>query len=393
MRPTGRGARQTGRYNGAMLWWLVPLAALWLAVALHDLWAVARLPELPPLRDDAPAPDVTIVMAVRDDAAHVEQALRSLLAQRRVCLQLVVVDDRSEDGTGAVLARLAAGEPRLRVVPIHELPPDWLGKSHALHVGTRDVTTRWLLFTDGDAHLAPDLVARAIDAAERSDTAHVSLVPTHRGTTFLGRACLLAFQLVVQRRVAAVNGRRQRSFVGTGAFNLVRTDAYRAVGGHLPLRLEVVDDVGLGWLLFRAGHRSRVWFAPRDLAIDWGATPRQLVRVVEKNMFAALRYHTLLAVVLLVALTALLSLTFLAPWLGGADGWLPLGCYFATGLAGARLAHRMQWEATAGLLTPFARWLLPIALCRSTWVTLRQGGVRWRGTFYPLAQLRRGQVR
>jgi glycosyltransferase involved in cell wall biosynthesis len=337
-------------------------------------------------------PEVTVVMAVRDDAAHVAGAVRGLLAQQHVALRLVVVDDRSSDGTGEVLASLAAAEPRLRVVPVRELPPDWLGKSHALHVGAAGVATRWLLFTDSDAQFAPDTLARAIEAAERAGAQHVSLLPTHRGTTFLGRACLLAFQLVIQRRVASVNGRRPRTFVGTGAFNLVRSDAYHAVGGHLPLRLEVVEDVWLGGLLFRAGCRARVWLAPRDFAIDWGATPRELVRVVEKNLFAMLRFRTWLAAALLLGGGGVLALTFAAPWLGGPLGWLTLGSCLATGLPGALLARRMGWEVAAGLLTPFTRLLLPVALANSAWTTLRQGGVRWRGTFYPLAQLRRGQM-
>lgn len=371
---------------------LLALALLWAYVALRDLWAVARLRELPPRRADASLLDVTIVMAVRDDVAHVAKSVRQLLAQQHVALRLVVVDDRSEDGTGELLAALAADEPRLHVVSVRDLPPDWLGKSHALQLGAADATTRWILFTDADAHLAPDALARAIDAAEQADAQHVALLPTHRGTTFLGRACLLAFQLVIQRRIAAVNGRRQTTFVGTGAFNLVRTDAYRTVGGHLPLRLEVVDDVWLGCLLWRAGFRSRVWLANHELAIDWGATPRALVRVVEKNMFAVLRYRTWLALAAIGLGTALLVAPLLAPLVAGPLGWLPFGCCLANGLAGALLARRMGWELLAGLLTPLARLLLVVALGNSVWVTLRQRGVRWRGTFYPLQQLRRGQV-
>jgi glycosyltransferase involved in cell wall biosynthesis len=87
-------------------------------VALHDLLAVSRLPGLPPWRDRAPVAEVTIVMAVRDDGPHVEQSVRHLLAQQHVRLSLVVVDDRSVDGTGEVLARLAADEPRLRVFTV-----------------------------------------------------------------------------------------------------------------------------------------------------------------------------------------------------------------------------------------------------------------------------------
>lgn len=380
-----------------MSWWLLALTVLWLVVAVHDLVAVLRLPSLPPLPPATPPADVTVVMAVRDDVHHVEESVRRLLAQQHVQLRLVVVDDRSVDGTGELLARLAASEPRLRVVTVRELPPEWLGKSHALHLAAADVGTRWLLFTDGDAQLTPATLARAIAAAEATNAQHVSLLPTHRRTSLLGRAGLLAFQLTVQRRVAAINAAKQRTFVGTGAFNLVRTDAYRQVGGHLPLRLEVVDDVWLGCLLFRAGFRTRVWFAGDDFAIDWGGTPRELVRVVEKNMFAVLRYRTWLALLASFGGLALLAATFAAPLYGGWVGWLPLGwlvlaSYLATGLAGVALAHKLRWNALAGLLTPFARVLLPVAMLNSTWVTLRQGGVRWRGTFYPLALLRRGQV-
>jgi glycosyltransferase involved in cell wall biosynthesis len=370
---------------------LLALAGLWAWIALRDLQSVATLPDLPPLREHAPVPDVTVVMAVRDDVAHVEQTVRQLLAQRRVNLRLVVVDDRSTDGTADVLARLRASEPRLEVITVRELPPDWLGKSHALHVGSQDVATRWLLFTDADAHLAPDTLARAIDAAERADAQHVALLPGNRGTTFPGRVCLLAFQLVVMPRINSVNAVRQRSFVGTGAFNLVRTDAYRKIGGHVPLRLEVVDDVWLGCLLWRARFRTRVWFAPNAIAVDWGATPGALVRVVEKNMFAALRYRTVIATAAALGGIAVVLAAVAAPF-AGPFGWLPFGCLVANAFAGALLAGRLRWELTAGMLAPFAKVLLPVALLNSMVVTLRQRGVRWRGTLYPLSQLRAGQV-
>lgn len=375
-----------------MSWFCLVLGLAWLLATIHDLLAVRSLSDLPPLPPSAPRRAVTVVMAVRDDAAHVADAVQRLLAQHHLDLRLVVVDDRSSDGTSTILAGLAAADARLTVVTVHELPPDWLGKSHALHLGAATVTTPWLLFADGDARLSPDALARAIDAAEATGTDHVSLLPTHRQTSFLGQACLLGFQQVVQRRVRAVNATTQRSYVGTGAFNLVRTSAYRAIGGHLPLRLEVVDDVFLGYLLFRAGHRSRVWFAARDLEIDWGGTPRRLLQVVEKNMFAMLRFRTWLAVLLLVLTTLGLGATFAAPWFGGASGWFAIGAYLATAAPALMLARRLQWSPWAAVLVPIARLWLPLALLNSTLVTLRQGGVRWRGTFYPLAQLRRGQV-
>ena len=118
-----------------MVWLLCIVAALWVAAAVHDTLAVAQLATLPARRPLAPAAEVTVVMAVRDDAAHIEASIALLLRQQHVRLQLVVVDDRSSDGTNAALARVAEHDPRVKVLTIHELPPDWLGKTHALQVG------------------------------------------------------------------------------------------------------------------------------------------------------------------------------------------------------------------------------------------------------------------
>lgn len=376
-----------------MTWLLLALGLFWVVVAVHDLRAVARLPGLPPLPPDARPLTVTCVLAVRDDGAEVDGSVRRLLAQQHVELRVVAVDDRSSDATGTVLAALAREDDRLMVRTVRELPPSWLGKSHALHVGAAAVASEWILFTDGDAWLAPDCLARAIAAAERSGADHVCLLPSHRNTTLLGRSCLLACHLLVQGRLRAVNGARQRSFVGTGAFNLVRTQAYRACGGHWPLRLEVVDDVHLGCLLFAAGFRSRVWFAPRDLTVDWGGTPRALLRVLTKNMFALLRFRTVPAAVLLLGSTALLLATLSGPWLARVPGTFALAAYGASILPASVLARRFGWPVAAALLLPCCRLWLPVCLGYSMLVTLRQRGVRWRGTFYPLSLLRRGRFR
>ncbi len=382
----------TARRTSGMLWWLVPLSVLWLVVVVHDLLALRHLPSLPPRPPDAEPRDATVVMAVRDDVAHVGASVQSLLQQQHVDLRVVVVDDRSRDGTGEMLARLAANDPRLRIVTVRELPPDWLGKTHALHVGAADVTTRWLLFVDGDTRLAPDALARAIAAAEQAGADHVTLAPAQRHTTLAGRACLLAFLLPMLRLIVLANATPQRAFVGAGAFNLVRTEAYRKVGGHAALRLEIVDDAWLGRLLFRAGCRSRVWLAVDALDIEWGGTPRELVRVTTKNGFAGMRYHTLLACAVCLLVFTLCAAPLAAPLLVGAWGWLPFGACVASVLPAMALARRQSWSPTAGLLVPIARLLLPVAILNSVFVTLRQGGVRWRDTFYPLAQLRRGMA-
>jgi len=374
-----------------MTWIYAALTVLWLWLTWRDLRALAALLRLPPYCS-GPPPEVTVVIAVRDDERQVRTNVPALLAQQGVQLRVVAVDDRSRDGTGEVLAALAAADPRLRVVTVCELPSGWLGKTHALHVGALVADSEWLLFSDGDARLQPDALRRTIDAAAAAGADHAVLLPSHAGTTFLGRACLLAFHQVVMRHVFGANAEPQRAHVGTGAFNLVRSAAYRRIGGHLPLRMEVVDDVMLARLLFRAGHRTRVFFAPAELTIDWGGTPLQLLAVVEKNMFAVLRFRTWLAAVALLAIALLVGLSLAGPFFGGTAGVAALASYLLTALPAMRFADRMGWSMRCGMLVPFTRLWLAVALARSTAVTLWRGGVRWRDTFYPLADLRRGSV-
>jgi hypothetical protein len=308
-------------------------------------------------------------------------------------LHLIVVDDRSRTAPVTMLARLAATNPRLSIVTVRELPPDWLGKSHALHVGAAaNVATPLAPVHRRRCAPRPDALARAIDAAERTGTDHVSLLPTHRGTTFLGRACLLAFQLVVQRRVA----RRQRQPGNAASSAPARSTscarclphdrrppaaATRSRRRRLARLPAVPRRLPLACLVCRARLRNRL-----------GRHPRSLVRVVEKNMFAMLRFRTWLAAILLALTMLVIGATFAGPWLAGTAGWLALGAYLLTALPAIALARRMEWNPLAGLLVPIARIWLPIALINSTLVTLRQGGVRWRGTFYALRQLRSGQV-
>ena len=114
-------------------------------------------------------PSVSVVIAARDEAARIEQTVRGLLGQEGVDLELIVVDDRSSDGTGEILRRLAADDSRLRTVRIDELPAGWLGKCHACRQGASHARGEWILFTDGDIHMQRDLLARAVSTAHRDE--------------------------------------------------------------------------------------------------------------------------------------------------------------------------------------------------------------------------------
>jgi len=379
--------------------WLWLTGAAWTLAAVGWLAGLRTVRLLPTGADRAarsagePAPSISVVVAARDEAERIETTVRRLLAQRDVRLELIVVDDRSGDGTTPVLARLAAAHPALKVIRVDALPPGWLGKCHALHAGAAVATGDWILFTDADTWMNPDVVSRAVAAAVRTGADHVCLIPHQRIRSVWGRAANLAFALVMIGQAAGANRDRRGAFVGIGAFNMVSTDAYRAIGGHESLRMEVIDDLKLGLLLRRAGFRTRIWFSGNAMEVAWAATAGGILRALEKNSFAVFGYRLPRA----VAATALSGGLWLSAMLGPAMAW-PAGFVAAAGLASLILpaavaCREAGWGPLPAILTPLAVVLMPLSVARSTWLALRRGGVTWRGTFYPLAALRRGVVK
>jgi cellulose synthase/poly-beta-1,6-N-acetylglucosamine synthase-like glycosyltransferase len=374
------------------------VASLFLAMslaALLNLRWVRRLPRLNILSaaSSEPAVRCSVILAARDEEDRVESTIRRLLSQTGVSVEIIAVDDRSSDRTGDILARLAKQDARVKAIRVDSLPEGWLGKCHACHVGATHASADWLLFTDADCWLKPDLILRAIQAAEAEQADHVTLMPGVAQTSPALRAWHLLFLISILGWMAGANRNKPKAYVGIGAFNLVRSSAYQQCGGYEALRLTILDDVKLGLLLRRAGKRTRGFLGGDDVECHWGTNLRSMIKIMEKNYFAALDYR--LSVVLAGTLFTIVMLCALA--LGLTSG-TPLGISAALSpmtliLPASLLARRVGWPWFSGLGVPFMIPVFLYALLNSTFVTLRQGGIRWRETFYPLKQLRAGGVK
>lgn len=365
------------------VWLLVDLALV------RDVFAVSRLPASMP----ADAPRVTAIVPARDEAERIEGTVRGLLAAQGVGLDVVVVDDRSTDATGEIVARIAAADERVRLVRVDALPDGWLGKPHACQRGAEIARGDWLLFTDGDAHSTPDLVARAVAAATSARVEHVVLTPGVARPSAAARAGLACFALGLLGPLARANRDHRFGWAGIGAFNLVEARAWRAIGGHAELAYEVVDDMKLGLVLRRGGFRTRGFLAGRELVVAWGRSAGEIVRLLEKNLFASFGYRTSAA----SAFVALATIAWLAGPIalavGGPYASYAVASWLAFGVPAAIAAARDGHSVGGALLAPLGPPILITAVARSTWTTLRRGGVAWRGTLYPLAELRARTVR
>lgn len=378
---------------------LTAILLLWVrhALALRRMSTLPMLDACAPLAADA-CPSLSVVVACRDEAPGVEAAITSLLAQDHPSLQVVAVDDRSTDGTGAILDRLAAADARLRVVHVTALPAGWLGKTHALARGAESADGAWLLFTDADVVFAPDALRRSIGHAIAERAGHLVVLPELQAPGFLERGFVAVFGMffLLDRRIQDLARPGTRAYVGAGAFNLVQADAYRGIDGHRRLALEVLDDVKLGLLLRRSGVRQRCIAAAGLVRVRWQSGFVASMRGLVKNFFAGLEYRWGMALLTLVGLPLLTTLpavaVVIAPrlWLRAlAAAGAGLSMYLHGTLA-RRLAGGSGWE---GLLLPLVGPCLAfVSLVSATTATLR-GSITWRGTRYLLPELERACVR
>ena len=384
--------------DGVLAVWGGAFSALWCLLGLAGLRSALVFKTLRQLPGPEPAvwPRLSVVVAACDEEATIGPALMTLVGQDYPDLEIVVVNDRSKDATGRIVDEIAAREPRVRAVHVRTLPEGWLGKVHAMHRATEIASGDWILYTDADVHFAPGTLRHAMAHAIQARLDHLAVAPDIEPVDLVHDAVGAAFasSFLFGTRAVDVSRPGSSAFVGVGAFNLVRREALARTPGWEWLRLEVLDDVGLGYMMKRSGGRQAFAVGLSDVRIAWYESLPAMARGLEKNMFGAYcRYR----VGRLVALAAFVAALFPAPaiaLLASPRPWLPLLGVLAVALACAGavvVARRTRRSVLPFLLAVGGTLVLGLFVVRSAWRILRDGGVTWRGTFYPLEALRRGQ--
>jgi len=373
------------------------IAFFWIA---HGLRVALGALTLPWLKDYAPAADrdcprVSLLFAARDEEEKLALALETLRQIDYPALEIVAANDRSTDGTGKILCNAAGRDPRLKVVNIRELPAEWLGKPHALQRAYETSNGEWLLFTDADVRFRHDAIRRAITFVQTSNLDHLTLMTDVEMHGFWEKAVLtffgLGFHLATNPR--GVSDPRSRAYIGIGAFQLVKRSAYEASGMHRRLCMEVLDDMKLAKIVKQSGFRSAVGVAQDFVTVRWHSGIGNIVRGVTKNFFAGAGFELSIVALQLIGIFCADILPFLA--LPFVHGWTLGLVIFSVAIAlgfHAGTAWVMRVSPLYAITQPLGAAIFGYMLLRSTVVTLRQGGIVWRETFYPLEQLRRGIV-
>lgn len=376
-------------------WGGVALWTLMLFPAWYGLFFPRYLSRVEPIVGDD-LPKVSILIPARDEAVAIEEALRRMLSLDYPQVELIAINDRSRDGTGEIMDRLAIEYgSRLQVVHVTELPAGWLGKNHAMAQGAAQARGEFLLFTDGDVMFAPQVLRRSMRLMRERSLDHLVLLPETLVTTFLESALINLFciLLMVASRFPLVRWKWFKdAYLGVGAFNLVRRSAFEAIGGFSHLQLEVADDVMLGRLIKHAGLNQDVYSGQGELKVRWQqGGVWSIIRGLEKNAFSGTGYSVLRTVGVVAVLLTLLVGPFGALACGVTTAPVLILTIGSLALS-VGVAWTIGFHWVAGLFFPWAVVVFAFIMLRSMMLTLRQGGVRWRDTFYPLEELRRART-
>lgn len=382
-------------------WILIALAlvtfVLWLKYGLDMVLGMRHVPKLaafPPLEAEQ-LPSLSIVFAARDEALKIEAATLSLLAMDYPSLEIIAVNDRSSDDTGDILDQLAAKDRRLRVIHVDSLPDGWLGKTNGLQQGFLATSGDYLLFTDADVHFSRDALRRAIHYMQKYDVAHLAVPPKIINAKPSLKIMLPAFAIsfFLNMRPWKINTDTGNDATGVGAFNLLRRDALQAINGLEKVRLRPDEDVKLGKAIRAAGFRQRIVDSSGLVQVEWYRTAPEAIQGMEKNSFAFLDYSVTTVLISVILVLLIFIWPPLALLLTPDQGfWFNLGSSLIVFYLHLKAAAKMEIGWYYGLLYPLGMLLMLIAILNSMFRTLQRKGVVWRGTLYPLSELRNNKI-
>jgi len=373
------------------------VALFWVTYGLKVAYGAVRLPWL---RDYAPAvdadcPSISLIFGARDEQEKLPGALATLVAIDYPHLEIIAVDDRSSDTTPQILDDFAAQHPQLKVVHVRELPQGWLGKPHALQKGYEASSGELIVFTDADVKFERDSLRRVVTLLHMRGLDHLSLLGDVEQSGFWDTVFISFFGMGFQLATDpfSLTNPNSRSYAGVGAFQMLRRSAYEACGTHRRLAMEVIDDMKLGKLVKMARFRSGIAVAQKYVSVEWHVGLANLVRGVEKNFFAGAQFRVSTAAAQILALLVMNVLPFAGLFFG--HGWIRT--FAAVSVLIATCFHLgvdvvMRVSPLYCLTLPLGAIIVSYMILRSTIITLRQGGIVWRDTFYPLDELRRGLV-
>lgn len=369
----------------------------WLAVLVDATVGMRKLEKLEDVKTSdsikLTPPLVSIIVAARNEENDIEGSLHSQLQQTYKNIEWIVVNDRSTDRTGEIINQISTTDNRIHPIHIEQLDEGWLGKNHALYKGYLASKGDYLLFTDADVYYKPDTLEKALSYMTENQVDHLTLAPNMNVKRFWVKAFVTFFLFGFSyfKRPWKANDDKSKVAIGIGAFNLLRRDAYEEIGTHKVIRERPDDDLMLGIHIKSSGKKQRFVSGLEHLEVEWYATLKGALIGLEKNTFAGLYYRYTMVFIAIMGVFISQLLPFLAVFFtDGHTRNVYLFSIVVLFLLYHQTANVMAKNALKYFLVfPISAVLFIYCIIRATVLTTLRGGIIWRGTHYPLAELRK----
>ena len=313
---------------GYVLWFLV---FVWLVNILLTLYGLSQQKHLSATNNqkskDEDAPLVSVLVPARNEADRVlAQSISSILAQDYVRFEVIGVNDRSTDATGAILNSLAAADTRLRVIDGAELPPGWLGKPFAMHQALAHARGEWILATDADMIFDPAALRTAVAHALQREADALTFVPLFETGSFWERTMIpvWAWVFLMFTIFYRTDNPEARGAAGIGGFFLMRRTVLDRIGSYEALHDEWLENVRPAEMIKRAGGRLLVVIAPHLIRTRMYRNFSEMWECCTKNWFAGMNNSLLLAMSAILSMYLIAVVPALVAIVAGAVGlwWL-----------------------------------------------------------------------
>ncbi len=336
-------------------------------------------------------PKVSIMIPACNEEKHIFSAISSMEKMDYPNKEIIIVNDRSTDKTPQLIDELAKQSSIIKIIHIEHLPSHWMGKNHALYEGTKHTSGEWILFTDSDVYFDPDLLSRAMHFCLNKNLDHFAIFPKVEKSTFWMNSMMLLVTMMYFFMAKPWRAKHHWSqcSVGQGSFNLVKKSVYFDCGGHEKIRLNSDDDVKLGALIKSKKYKQDICFAENALRVPWYSSLPEMIKGLEKNIFAYMNYN----ISIMIFFTVFTFILFYLPLfnLFFASGIELVLCVINTMLIimiFILIAKRFGYPLCYSFLYPITLAVDYYMSWRSLYYILKNQGVSWRDTFYSLENIK-----
>ena len=371
------------------------IAGITVIIWLHNQYHLDIVAE--PATPPADAPLISVCIPARNEERNIRACVEAMLVQDYPNLEVIVLDDRSNDSTPHILTEIASRDPRLRPINGSDLPKGWVGKPHALFQAAAQARGEWLCFVDADTFAAPETLSACYTKAFETDADMFTIMTFQILGSFWEKVVmpLVVTALSVGFSPRKVNDPDREDVIANGQFILIKRSVYDAIGGYESVKDQIVEDKAIAARVKRNGYRLIVADGMKLARTRMYISLPEIWEGWTKNIYLGM--HDQPSLLLFGGFVALVAALFLPIWpllgifwLVQDGGWMAGVVIIQAALfwsvliyVRAMVAKRLEISRWYAFTLPLGAGIFAAMMLVSTWKVFSGRGVTWKGRVYP----------